>query len=175
MRLAAPKALAHLTKEQHKALQGVGIVDAQMEQVSVTAHRLLQLTGPLLAAARVFILWIDNFNKHKYSRNPNEVRDKCINGTVFAVLPITGRLQAWFRGHPTHLTLIANVDVLGPQLQDAARQVRNNVLTLAQSNLQFEHVRAPLDIWRYGVSMAPWHTFDITGDNVSSHDGLLRS
>ena len=23
--------------------------------------------------------------------------------------------------------------------------------------------------------MAPWHTFDITGDNVSSHDGLLRS
>ena len=86
-----------------------------------------------------------------------------------------GRLHARFGWHPAHLTLISNVDVLSPQLQHAARRVRNNVLTLVQANLQFDHVRAPLDIRRYDVSMAPWHTFDIIGDNVSSHDGLMRS
>ena len=175
MRPQAPKALTHLTKEQCKALQGLGIVDARKVEVSITAHRQLRLTRSLLAAARVFIKWIVNFKKHKYSRNRNEGRDKCINGAAFAVLPITGRLHAQLRGHPTHVTLVANSDVLGSQLKDAARRVQNNVLTLVQSNLQFEHVCAPLDIRRYGVSMAPWHISDMTGDNVSSHDGPLRS
>ena len=36
-------------------------------------------------------------------------------------------------------------------------------------------MRASLDIRRYGVSTAPWHTFGIIGNNVPSHDGLLRS
>ena len=113
VRPKALKALTHLTKEQRKALQGLGIIDARKEQLSVTAHRQLQLTKSLLAATRVFILWNDDFNKHKYSRNPSEVEDKCINGIAFAVLPIMGPLRKRFCGHPTHLTLIANVNVLG--------------------------------------------------------------
>ena len=143
--------------------------------MSITAHKQPQLNRSSLAAVRVFILRINSFNNHKYSTNPNEVWANCINGTAFAVLPIIGRLRARFRGHPTHLTFIANVDVLGPHLRDAARWVGNNVLTSLQSKLPLEQVRAPLDVRRYGVSMAPWHNFDITGDNVSSHDGLLRS
>ena len=79
MRPEALKALTHLTKEQRKALQGLGIVDARKEQVCVTARRQLQLTRSLLAVARVFIMWIDNLNKHKRSRNPNEVHQwNCI-------------------------------------------------------------------------------------------------
>ena len=69
VRPQAPKVLMHLTKEQHKALQGLFIFDARKEEVSIIAHKRLQLPRSLLAAPRVFILCIDNFSKHKYSRN----------------------------------------------------------------------------------------------------------
>ena len=175
VRPEAPGALNHPNKVQHKALEGLGIVDAQKKQVSIAAHRHLQLTKSLLAAACLFILWINNSNKHKYSRNPREVPDQSTNATPFQVLPIMDPMHAKLCGHPTHLTPIANVNVLRPKLPHAAGKVRYNVLTLLRSKFQFPHVCAPLHIRSGSVSMVPWHTFDITKDNVSLHNGLLRS
>ena len=43
-----------------------------------------QLEAVNLIQSSTYVQWVDNFNKMRFSRNPNEER----NATVFAVLPM---------------------------------------------------------------------------------------
>ena len=82
--------LGHLTKAQHVALAPTGLVPARKEPLYKKAKNMIDELQ-LSLAGHAIVLWIDNYNKTRWSRNPGQDRNQGINGTVFAAmeLPMT--------------------------------------------------------------------------------------
>ena len=80
-------ALSTISKEQRKALSGTGLVKPRKENRK-RLSAILRVEHNASVYLKDIVVWLDNFNKKRFSRNPNENRDKCINGTVFVVLTL---------------------------------------------------------------------------------------
>ena len=94
---------------------------------------------------------------------------------AFAMLLVPSSPLTRFNGHPTHLTLIGNVDMLAPQLRYTTCQAKNDILHLLQTNLTCDRVCVPWDIRWYHVTMAPWWAFDLIGDNTFLHEDHMKA
>jgi hypothetical protein len=92
--------LATLTKDQRKALSGSALLRRRRHPV---LQRLDVANDNLKKALynRIPVMWVDNFNKQRYARNPNEAHDQCINGTVFAITGVDESIAGKWRGWPT--------------------------------------------------------------------------
>ena len=88
------------SRSQRDAIRGTGWVKLRRPRVVELAQR---RRDEALAAAsgEAFMLWVDNYNKFRYSRNPNEDRDRCINCTVYAMLPLRDADRHVWRGWPS--------------------------------------------------------------------------
>ena len=73
-----------LTKHQRNHFAGTGMVRRRRLPM---ANQVRQAKAAVDAALkdRVPVVWLDNFNRQRYSRNPNKAHDQCINGSVLAV------------------------------------------------------------------------------------------
>ena len=79
--------LRNMTQTQRKLLKGTGLVTVRRTRLPIRAKKQMDELEKL-ASNSVVICWLDNFAVQRYARNPNEFRDRCINGTVFAKLPV---------------------------------------------------------------------------------------
>ena len=69
------------TRSQRQLVRGSGWTTLRRKSVWTVAARNRAETLDAIGAA-VYMLWVGNYNKFRYSRNPNEDRDMCINATV---------------------------------------------------------------------------------------------
>ena len=84
--------MEHLSLSQRSVLIGTGIVRARKEQISVVAkEHMANIEGEEQNFGAM--LQIDNYNKLRFSSNPNEERDRTINGCAAACFPINCTLN----------------------------------------------------------------------------------
>ena len=88
------------TKRNRNVLAGTGMVRRRREPVKKRVDRaLLRLQDAL--KNNVAVVWVDNFNKQRYHKNPDKPQDASINGTVFAVTPQPLAVAVEYHGWPT--------------------------------------------------------------------------
>ena len=121
--------------------------------------------------SKVCVLWMDNFNRQRYSKNPAATRNQSINGTAMAKLPIDVGQAGW-QGQPNVKAMYNKVDQVASALVSSHRAFVNSVRTLELENLQYEDVRVPCDRRRRGVSAASWLPHDVREGNIGSLEGL---
>ena len=160
-----------VTREQRTALSGTGLVrPRKVNRAQLAAH----MRAIILSRVRNFdiVVWMDNFNKQRYSRNPNEDRDRSINGTVTAVLQLP-RLSLRPLPYPSLKELVTRIQPLSIVLVAVMDGIRGLLTEVSREHLQFKDVRVPLDIRRSGVLPVPWLPAGIDAQNVGSAKGLL--
>ena len=165
-------ALDTITKEQRVALQGTGLVRPRKENRKKLSALMCAQVKTSTHNSDV-VVWMDNFNKKRFSRNPNENRDKCINGTVFAVMALPF-LHMSPAPSPPIKTLLATVNDMVSYMTRAVPFVNRLARDVVQEGLTFGKVRAPLDVRRENVTPPPWLPADLHAYNVGSAEGLLR-
>ena len=119
------------------------------------------------------MLWVDNFNKFRYSRNPDEDRDQCINATVYALLPLPTVSPLVHRGWVGTDVLSERMASFGRVMQAHHRQAIDRVRTLVLQGLQYDQVRVPCDLRRYGVTTMPWRPLQVLPADIKSTEGLV--
>lgn len=164
--------LTTATRSQRHALRGTGWVRLRRPKVLELAER--RRSEALQAASgEVFMLWVDNYNKFRYSRNPNEDRDRCVNCTVFAMLPLRGVDRHVWRGWPSLGDISGQLPVIGRQMVQHQKEFNDRVRSLYRRGLRHEHVRVPCDLRRFGVTTTPWTPFQMLSADIKSTDGLV--
>ena len=121
------------------------------------------------------LCWVDNFNKFRYSRNPNEDRDRCINATVLAVIPADGVRRGHWTGWPTVAELWEQVDLCGRMLSTHHKQFSDRIRNLLEKGLTFQHIRVPCDLRRSGVTTVPWTPYRVVNADIKSTTGLVAA
>ena len=165
--------LSNVTKEQRHALSGTGLVRPRKENRKKVAA-LMRSQIDATVHLKDVVIWLDNFNKKRFSRNPNENRDKCINGTVFAILTLPF-LNILPRPYPSLKNVLLAVNTTIILLPEAHKFLCNFIRDVLKERLTFEKVRAPLDIRRKQVRSKPWLPAHLDAYNVGSNDGLLQA
>ena len=125
------------SKKQRRMFCGTGLTAARRRPLHTRAanNRSEALRD---VAGETFVVWVDNYNKFRYSRNPNEDRDRCINATVFALLPLPAMPSGVWRSWPTPRQLIANIDGFGRQLLQHHKQLNDRARVQLTRNLQYD-------------------------------------
>jgi hypothetical protein len=180
--LCVPRAASHhsahsavdetVSRANRLVLSGTGLVRRHKEGLDATSSRMRDFAVDEMRDQST-VLWFDNHNKARFSRNPNEDKDKTINCTVFASLVIPCPVP--FPGYPTLKTLVDGVDGLIATLLAETTASAHAVDVLFGEGLQHSDVRAPLDIRRLLVSSAQWRPLEILHANVGSTSGLVDS
>ena len=96
-----------VTREQRRALSGTGLVRPRKENRAQLADHMRSVIRSSVRSCDV-VVWMDNFNKQRYSRNPNENRERSINGTVTAVLQLP-RLSLRPQPYPSLKELVTRI------------------------------------------------------------------
>ena len=127
-------------------------------------------------ATHCMVLWIDNYNKWRYSRSVCRKRDISINATCIAALPVPYPEGGFppLKGSLCIQELLERAQDLPKMLQNATRVLRVRIDSSREQHFGYDTIRAPLDIRRYGVAMAPRWTTDVLPCNVSARKGLLE-
>ena len=166
--------LEDLSRSKAAIVAGTGLVLPRKENVSQAAMRFAR-TIVDLAKKYCIVLWIDDYNKWRYSRTVCRKRDISINATCVAVLPMP-HLDGGFPPLREVLSipdLLQAAQLLPQQLQKATQLFRSRIDTLRGQQMDYDSVRIPLDIRRCGV-MAPGWRADVLPCNVSARKGLLE-
>ena len=121
------------------------------------------------------IIWMDNFNKFRYARNVNEERDQCINGTVFAIIPLKDNMEDTWPGWQPLSVLMKKMEDVKHMILRSSAGFSNEVKTLKQNPLSFDQVRVPCDVRRLGASNFGWTPWSVNGENIGSTLGMLSS
>ena len=166
--------LGTVTKKQRKILRGTGWVTVRRPSLKVVADE-RRSDAVKRCGGTVFLCWVDNFNKFRYSRNPNEDRDRCINATVLAVLPSNGVRRVHWSGWPTSVELFEQVDFCGRALTMHHKQFSDRIRNLVDKRLTFQHIRVPCDLRRTGVTSVPWTPFRLVNADIKSTAGLVTA
>ena len=166
--------LGTVTKKQRKVLRGTGWLTVKRPQLKLVAEKRREDVRAG-CGGRVFLCWVDNFNKFRYSRNPNEDRDRCINATVMALLPSADVNRAHWEAWPTVLELHGQVEQCGRQMKQHHKLFTDRVRVLLNKGLRFEHVRVPCDLRRFGVTTMPWTPYTLVGADIKSTAGLVEA
>jgi len=163
--------LRNISQSQRQVIAGTGLVTKRrMRLKKIATQKMNELAD--LSANKVVVAWLDNFAVQRYARNPNEFRDRCINGTVFAMLAVPMRkhsCDAW----PTVRQLVTHLNQLIDLLPQVSAAFGDDIRNLDARQLTWEHVRVPVDIRRKRVTSTPWYPFDLVGYNISSTVGLV--
>ena len=125
--------------------------------------------------SRVPIVWWDNFNKQRYSRDPNKDQDQCINGAVMAVTGVDRDIAKGWAGWLKLRQIGMKFDDVTDFLVREQKSFTNDIRSLQLKSLTFDDGRVPCDLRRTGVSSAPWYTFAVSTDDVSSAPGLVAA
>ena len=166
--------LAQASRPQRKLLRGTGMVKLRRPGRHSTAEKRRE---QVLSAANgaVFMLWMDNYNKFRYSRNPNEDRDRCINATVYAMLPQPEVSRQWWSGWATLPQIWDALQSFGREMVQHHREMNDRVRQLYRKDLKHEHVRVPCDLRRYGVNAVPWVPYQLIDADIKSTGGLVAA
>jgi hypothetical protein len=160
------------TRGQRELMRGSGWSTLRRKSVRKVAER--NRAGTLDAVgAGVYMLWMDNYNKFRYSRNPNEDRDLCINATVYSLLPLPAVERSPWISWPTIDQLRLALGPVHRHLEKHHKEFNDRVRTLIDLGLQYEHIRVPCDLRRFGVTTMPWRPHGLTDDDIKSTDGLV--
>jgi hypothetical protein len=124
---------------------------------------------------KVYMHWVDNYNKFRYSRNPNEDRDKCINATVFAVLEVPGADRHQWAGWPSPRQLQARMEEFAKQMHGQHKVFNDDIRKLLRDGLEWDHIRVPCDVRRYGVVTVPWRPLCILDADIKGTPGLVQA
>lgn len=163
--------LATATRAQRGLLCGTGLVAKRLRPLKERAETQRQRAIEA-ATDEVYALWVDNYNKFRYSRNPHENRDMCINATVMAMLALGDVQGSLWHGWPAINHIFAAARDLASQLVQHHKVFTDGFRRLRQRNLQHEHVRVPCDIRRYEVVSLPWVPFKILDADIKCGEGL---
>jgi hypothetical protein len=155
-------------------LSGTAILKTRRDSTKRLASKNRQKVTDAAASLGAMI-WMDNFNKFRYARNVNEERDRCINGTVFAVLPLKSNDEDLWPGWQPLSTMMRNMSNAATQVMQAISSFGNEVRTLKQRPLTFDQVRVPCDVRRRGARNLGWTPWSVNGENVGSTTGMLSS
>ena len=169
-----PIELAGVSKRTRKFLRGTGMVTVRRPHLGHTAEEHRQ-TVRAACGGRVFICWLDNYNKFRYSRNPNEDRDRCINASVMAVLPQEDVSRNFWQGWPKVQDLFDQVEVCNRQLRQHHKLFTDRVRRLLDKAITWEQVRVPCDLRRFGVRTLPWNPYALVDADVKSTRGLVAA
>ena len=120
------------TRAQRQLVRGSGWTTLRRKSVRTVAARNRAETLDAIGAA-VYMLWVDNYNKFRYSRNPNEDRDMCINATVYSILPLHAVERSAWMCWPTLEHMRASTGRMQRQLQQHLREFNDRVRTLVGS------------------------------------------
>ena len=118
------------------------------------------------------MMWIDNYNKFRYSRNPNEDRSMCINATVSALLPLPTVEKSMWTGWPDAGTMFAAAHRWGKTMVAHHKEFSDRFRNLFRENVVYEQVRVPLDYRRYQVRSVPWYPFELNPADINGTEGL---
>jgi hypothetical protein len=120
----------------------------------------------------VYMHWVDNYNKQRYARNPNEDRNKCVNATVFALLPVQVVDRAAWDGWPTAGDLYDALPGFATAMHRHHSEMNDRVRTLMLQNMKYDEVRVPCDVRRFDVVTMPWQPLRILDADIKSTEGL---
>lgn len=163
-----------MTKRQRQMMSGTGVVRKRREPLKKQAKVARTAIREALRG-KLAIIWMDNFNKQRYSKNPNEDRNACINGTVFATTPQPiASLSSW-TGWPTVRQLCMRIDDMVNFVHRQMLNFTNDVRTLKLKALDYDSVRVPCDIRRPGATPAEWYPWDIKEVNIATAPGLVEA
>jgi len=123
---------------------------------------------------RVCVLWVDNYNRLRYSKNPAVARNQSINGTAMAKLPIPPGGDSWTR-QPSMKELCKCCETVARDIHQMHRAFINDVRSLELRCLCYEDVRVPCDVRRRRVTSAGWLLHDVVEGNIGSLEGLVKA
>lgn len=162
---------AQSTRTQRAALAGLGWVTRRPVALSKRAAKLRD-AALKDAAGITYVLWMDNYNKFRYSRNPNEDRDACVNATVMSILPMPTADRSQWTGWPTLAVLLEKAAALAAYMVQHRKGFADRFRTLYRKGLAYEHVRVPLDLRRYGVRTLGWQPYCLHDADIKGTVGL---
>ena len=168
--------LSGLSRRERQLVHGTGLVAARKPHLGKQSDKLLTM---LLAMAELvpMVIWIDNYNKYKYSKNINRERNLSVNATAVAMLALPQTAAQGvpaFRGALCLKELLCAVQKLPSHLANAQNKLRGAIQSLVLLRLTYDEVRAPLDIRRYNVQIADWKCAHLLPANISDTTGLLQ-
>ena len=163
-----------VSKRQRQLLRGTGWMKVKRPNLKISAEKRRE-EARTSCSGRVFCCWVDNFNKFRYSRNPNEERDRCINATVMALIPAGGVSRGHWRGWPTVEEMFASVEGCGRQLHQHHKEFSDRVRGLLARGLRWEQIRVPLDLRRFGVTTMPWMPYVLLDADIKATGGLASA
>ena len=173
------------TKRQRAELAGTGMVSRKKVPTTDEARRAEAAT---LDACRPHpcVLWLDNYNKQRFSKNPGVVPSKanrrtapagdtnaCINGSIMAIVPCPGVPQAT-TVQPSVTSLSNGAKTVARNLVDARHALKSATDALRREPHHRGSTRVPCDIVRENVSMAPWRPYAVRTEGVGTTEGLLQ-
>lgn len=143
-----------LTQKQRQVLAGSGKVRVRRTSAVKMASKNRSDT---IRACGAFgaVLWIDNFNKYRFARNVNEERDKCINGTVMAMMPLPADFgRSWVQWPALNEVMMQIPSAVAFIVKSQIAMI-NEVKTLQQHPYSWQMIRVPCDLRRVGVRNLP--------------------
>jgi hypothetical protein len=162
------------TQEQRASLLGSGRVTKRRVPPAVRAQKSRdRVLGR--CAGSVFVCWIDNYNKFRYSRNPNEDRDLCINATVAALLPQPLVFRPAWTGWLAQKQLMDAMRLLPGEICLHQRVFQDDFRVMLRRGLTWGMVRVPCDLRRYGVRTLPWTPFGLLDADIKGTAGLVEA
>ena len=120
----------------------------------------------------VCVVWMDNYNRQRYSKNPGVCRNQSINGTAIAKLPIKVGASHW-TGQPSIKDMFLKVEQTASGIISMQKAWINGVRDLELRCLSYDDVRVPCDLRRRGVTAAGWMPHDVRAGNIGSLEGLV--
>jgi hypothetical protein len=126
-------------------------------------------------AGGVYCQWVDNYNKFRYSRNPNENRDKCVNATVLALLAVPDVSRHRWSCWPEPGDMYDRVASTAAELHHHHRRFNDRVRNLMLSGLQYDNIRVPCDLRRFAVQAVAWRPYMVLDADIKSTQGLVQA
>ena len=162
------------TRPQRQLLRGAFTRSVRRPKLKKRAQRMRAEAEESIMAG-VYCQWVDNYNKFRYSRNPNEDRDKCVNATVLAVLVVPDVDRHCWRGWPEPGELHDRTPSYGRDLHLHHRRFNDRVRNLLLAGLQYNQVRVPCDVRRFAVRAVPWRPYAVLDADIKSTEGLVKA
>jgi hypothetical protein len=167
--------LVNSTRQQREVLRGAGLVRSFRRAPLAKRAQTMRDTAVSSIRAMTFMIWVDNYNKFRYSRNPNENRDKCINATVSAVMPVSDTPRHLWDGWMSPPEVLDRLQMFRRNMHTHHKQFNDNVRGLLELGLRWEHVRVPCDVRRFGVQSMPWRPLWVVPADIKSRVGLCQA
>lgn len=121
------------------------------------------------------LLWIDNFNRSRFSKNLDARRDAGVNCTAVAVY-VTLEKMPPAAGWPTLSQLVsrASCSARMQRMKQTARGFIDGSSRLHNIFSEAKALRCPLDILRDPTTVPPWMPYSLLLSNISTTEGLLE-